>query len=76
MWHAIEKVCRFYIKLNGTHDRTRSEEKYFASKFKSTLHNLVANSITFQMELERTTHAKFHETLDVSQIFIYNKPVI
>ena len=70
MWRAIKRFCSFYIKLNETHDRTRSEGKYFASKFKSTLHNLVANSITFQMELERTTHAKVLETMDVSQIII------
>ena len=60
MWHAIKSFCSVYTTLDGTHDRTCFREKYFASKFKSTFHNLVANSITFQMELEGTTHAKLY----------------
>ena len=46
------------FKHAWTYYNTGLNKKYFASKFKSTLHNLAANSITSQMEPERTTHAK------------------
>ena len=51
------------------------KKKYFASKFKSTLHNLAANSITSQMELERTTHAKvvFEKKIDILQMYKLEK---
>ena len=49
---------RSVFKHTWTHHNTGLKKKQFASKFKSTLHNLAANSITSQMEPERTTHAK------------------
>ena len=70
VWFIKLALLRF-VKYNETYDNTGLKKKYFASKFKSTLHNLAANSITSQMELERTTHAKLFKTKQILQIHFY-----